>query len=64
VVFGVKDKLIVEFEKHPAGKTPTGENSAEPFQVVNYEFILSKSKAHTNGEMALSEAGRSSRGKS
>ncbi len=64
VVFGVKDKLIVEFKKYPAGKTPTGEISTEPFQVVNYDFILSKSKAQSNGDLALSEAGVSSRGKS
>ena len=64
VVFGVKDKLIVEFKKHPAGTTPTGENSAEPFLVVNYDFILSKSKSQSNGEMALSEAGGVSRAKS
>ncbi len=64
VVFGVKDKLIVEFKKHPAGKTPTGENSSKPFVVVNYDFILSKSMSQTNGEMALSEAGGMSRGKS
>src|ERR1700681_1883949 len=64
VVFGVKDKLIVEFQKHPAGKTPTGENSSEPFQVVNYDFVLSKSKSQPIGEMALSEAGGTSRGKS
>src|SRR5579862_2699221 len=64
VVFGVKDKLIVEFEKHPAGKTPTGENSSEPFLVVHYDFVLSKSKAQSNGDMALSEAGRSARGSS
>lgn len=63
VVFGVKDKLIVEFKKHPAGKTPTGEISSAPFLVVNYDFILSKSEAQTNGEMALSGAGGASRGK-
>jgi len=44
VVFGVKDKLIVEFKKQPAGKTPTGEISDKPFVVVNYDFVLSKSK--------------------
>lgn len=64
VVFGVKDKLIVEFEKHPAGKTPSGENSAQPFLVVNYDFVLSKARLRQNGEMELSEAGASSRGKS
>ena len=63
VVFGVKDKLIVEFKKQPAGKTPTGEISAEPFLVVNYDFTLAKSKSRTNGEMAMSEAGGTSRGK-
>jgi hydroxyquinol 1,2-dioxygenase len=42
VVFGVKDKLIAEFKEMPAGKTPTGEISTEPFYVVNYDFVLSK----------------------
>jgi len=42
VVFGVKEKLIVEFKKHPAGKTPTGEISDQPFLVVNYDFVLSR----------------------
>lgn len=64
VVFGVKDKLIVEFEKHPAGKAPTGEVLSEPFLVVNYDFVLAKSQAQSNGEMALSEAGGASRGNS
>jgi len=62
VVFGVKEPLIVEFRKHPAGKTPTGEISRQPFWVVNYDFILSKSRPHANGEMALSDAGAASRG--
>jgi hydroxyquinol 1,2-dioxygenase len=55
VVFGVKDKLIVEFEKHPAGKTPTGENSVEPFVVVQYDFTLSKSKIRSESEPALTK---------
>ena len=63
VVFGVKDKLIVEFKKHPAGKTPTGENSSEPFLVVNYDFVLSKSESRTNGDLAFSETSASTRGK-
>jgi hydroxyquinol 1,2-dioxygenase len=61
VVFGVKDKLIVEFTKHPAGKTPTGGNSEKPFLVVNYDFILTKAKARSVGEMAMSEAGAPAR---
>lgn len=63
VVFGVKDKLIVEFEKRPAGKTPTGEISSEPYLVVNYDFVLSKAKSQSDLEPALSEAAGSSRGK-
>src|ERR1700692_3919960 len=55
IVFGVKDQLIVEFEKHPAGKTPTGENSAEPVMVVNYDCALSKSKLRPESEPALSK---------
>src|SRR4029077_4621071 len=64
VVFGVKDKLIVEFKKHPAGKTPTGEDCAMPFVVVNYDFILSRAKTQSILEPALSSAAGSSRGKS
>ncbi len=63
VVFGVKDKLIVEFEKHAPGKTPTGEISSQPFVVVNYDFVLSKAQAHSNGNLAMSEAGGAARGK-
>jgi hydroxyquinol 1,2-dioxygenase len=63
VVFGVKDKLIVEFERHAAGKTPTGEISSQPFVVVNYDFVLSKARAQLNGNMAMSEAGGAARGK-
>ena len=63
VVFGVKEKLIVEFEKHPAGKTPTGEVSSEPYVVVNYDFVLSKAKSQSDSEPALSKAAGSSRGR-
>jgi hydroxyquinol 1,2-dioxygenase len=64
VVFGVKEPLIVEFKQHPPGQTPNGENSLKPFLVVNYDFILSKSKPHANGEMALIDAGAASQRKS
>lgn len=64
VAFAVKDQLIVEFEKHPAGPTPTGETSVEPFVVVNYDFVLSKAKAHTKTNLAASPAGTSARGHS
>jgi hydroxyquinol 1,2-dioxygenase len=61
IVFGVKDKLIVEFKQFRAGKTPTGEILDKPFLVVNYDFVLSKSKVRANGEMAMSEMSRSAR---
>jgi len=38
----VKEELIAEFKKQPAGKTPTGEVSSKPFYVVGYDFALSK----------------------
>jgi hydroxyquinol 1,2-dioxygenase len=43
VVYGVKEPLIVEFKKMPAGsKAPNGELMNEPFYVVNYDFVLQK----------------------
>lgn len=45
VVYGVKKELIVDFERMPAGKTPTGEESKVPFSVVHYDFVLSRSAA-------------------
>jgi len=43
VVYGVKEPLIVAFEKKPAGATaPSGEVMNEPFYVVNYDFTLQR----------------------
>jgi hydroxyquinol 1,2-dioxygenase len=43
VVYGVKEPLIVDFVKQPAGtKAPTGEVMNEPFYVVKYDFVLQK----------------------
>lgn len=64
VVFGVKEKLIVEFEKHAAGKTPTGEISEKPFVVVNYDFVLSKSKREAAGDKELAGASVAARANS
>jgi hydroxyquinol 1,2-dioxygenase len=42
-VYGVKEPLIVDFKKMPAGsKTPGGELMNEPFCVVHYDFVLDK----------------------
>src|SRR5712691_5165340 len=45
VVYGVKEPLIVEFVKKPAGKAPTGETVATPFYEVRYDFVLQKRAA-------------------
>ena len=43
VVYGVKEPLIVEFQKKAAGeKAPNGQILNEPFYVVNYDFTLQK----------------------
>ena len=42
-VYGVKEPLIVAFEKMPAGsKAPSGELMNEPFYVVHYDFVLER----------------------
>jgi hydroxyquinol 1,2-dioxygenase len=42
-VYGVKQPLIVEFKKLPAGSTaPSGEIMTEPFYVVSYDFVLER----------------------
>ena len=39
-VFGVKHSLVVEFQHHPAGPTPDGKKSAEPFFIAEFDFKL------------------------
>jgi hydroxyquinol 1,2-dioxygenase len=40
VVYGVKQQLIVDFNKKPTGTTPTGERIDTAFYEVNYNFVL------------------------
>ena len=42
-VFGTKESLVVQFERHPAGVAPDGSHVETPFYTVEYEFRLSKS---------------------
>ena len=42
VVYAVKELLIVDFIKKPAGKAPTGETVATPFFEVRYDFVLQR----------------------
>jgi hydroxyquinol 1,2-dioxygenase len=31
---------VVDFEEHPPGPTPAGDESAAPFLVARYDFVL------------------------
>ena len=39
-VFGMKESLVAKFDRHPAGKAPTGESLETPFYTVEYDFRL------------------------
>lgn len=39
-VFGTKESLVVEFERHPPGPGPDGERLETPFYTVSYDFRL------------------------
>ena len=39
-VFGVRDSLIVPFERHAAGKAPDGRMMDKPFHSASYDFTL------------------------
>jgi hydroxyquinol 1,2-dioxygenase len=39
-VFGMKESLVAQFERHPPGVAPGGERLDTPFYTVNYDFQL------------------------
>jgi hydroxyquinol 1,2-dioxygenase len=39
-VFGVRNSLIVDFKKHPAGKAPGGRVLDKPYYTAHYDFRL------------------------
>jgi len=41
-VFGMKESLVVQFARHPAGAAPDGSRVETPFYTVGYDFRLSK----------------------
>ena len=41
-VFGVRDSLIVPFEKHPPGKAPDGRTLDRPWHSATYDFVLAE----------------------
>ena len=44
-VFGVRNSLIVDFEKHAPGKTPDGRSMNKPFYTAKFDFKLVPSAA-------------------
>jgi hydroxyquinol 1,2-dioxygenase len=44
-VFGMKESLVAKFNRHPAGKAPTGETVDTPFYTVEYDFRLKRASA-------------------
>ncbi len=41
-MYGVKEELIVEFDKQPPGTAPNGEVFKEPWYLVEYDFVLDR----------------------
>jgi len=39
-VFGVKESLVAQFDRHPAGAGPDGQHVDTPFYTVHYDFRL------------------------
>ncbi|HVO47169.1 MAG TPA: intradiol ring-cleavage dioxygenase [Steroidobacteraceae bacterium] len=39
-VFGMKESLVAQFERHPPGLAPDGQSRETPFYTVNYDFRL------------------------
>lgn len=39
-VFGVKDSLVIDFQRHAPGAAPTGDRMDVPFYTVAYDFAL------------------------
>ena len=44
-VFGKRDSLVVQFEKHPPGKAPDGREMKTPYHSANYDFRLTPAAA-------------------
>ena len=43
-VFGVRDSLIVHYEKHAPGKAPDGRTLDRPWHSASYDFVLAQAK--------------------
>ncbi len=45
-VFGVRTTLIVEWDRHEAGRAPDGSITDEPFFTLDYDFVLQETCEH------------------
>ncbi|HMK87573.1 MAG TPA: intradiol ring-cleavage dioxygenase [Steroidobacteraceae bacterium] len=48
-VFGMKESLIAQFQRHPPGLGPDGERMDTPFYTVSYDFRLRPATPRTTG---------------
>jgi hydroxyquinol 1,2-dioxygenase len=44
-VFGLRDSLIIPFERHPAGRGPDGRQLDKPFHTTSYDIVLAPAQA-------------------
>jgi hydroxyquinol 1,2-dioxygenase len=51
-VFGMKESLVAQFDRHPPGIGADGERIDTPFYTVNYDFRLSPVAATASGNVA------------
>jgi hydroxyquinol 1,2-dioxygenase len=51
-VFGMKESLVANFNRHEPGRAPTGEQIATPFYTVEYDFRLRPTRSDAAGPAA------------
>jgi hydroxyquinol 1,2-dioxygenase len=53
-VFGMKESLVAQFDRHPPGVGPHGERVETPFYTVNYDFRLRPAGAAADSSALMS----------
>jgi hydroxyquinol 1,2-dioxygenase len=51
-VFGMKESLVAQFDRHPPGTGPNGERVDVPFYTVNFDFRLQPARRSLGSESA------------
>ena len=61
-VFGVRDALVRDYKKHPAGRAPDGTISKTPFYTMTYSFVMrpQPKKTKSSAKSAQSSSPRKS----